>query len=271
MKFDERKKLILSAFDTVADSYDNPALRFFVDSATCLSDLLALSGTERLLDVASGTGAVALSVAASLPRGHVTGIDFSEGMLTRAREKAKATGLGNVEFIQMDVERLDLPADSFDAASCAFGIFFLEDMAEAMREIAGKVKPGGRIVISTFSESSFSPLADIFLDRIRSYGVEVPSLLSWKRLARKESLFKLLDGAGLKKIRIHEEELGYFLKDADQWWQFLWGSGFRGLINKLSKKDLDKFRAEHKAEIMRHAAKQGIKLRVDCLYGVGTR
>lgn len=271
MDFRERKKLILSAFDTVAESYDNPALQFFKTSAVCLADLLELNGDEEILDVASGTGAVTLTIAERLPDGRVLGIDFSEGMLERAREKAKSKGLANVEFAAMEIENIDLPLESFDAACCSFGIFFLEDMVEGMRQITGKVKPGGRVVISTFSEASFSPLSEIFLDHIRSYGVETPATLSWKRVATRESLSKLLSDAGLKAIQIHEKDLGYFLKDAEQWWQFLWGAGYRGLINQLSDDDLVRFRAEHKEKIMRYATEEGIKLRVECLYALGYR
>ncbi|MEE9542186.1 MAG: methyltransferase domain-containing protein [Thermodesulfobacteriota bacterium] len=271
MESSERKKLIQTTFDTVADSYDNPFLCFFPNSAVYLTDLLELRGDELLLDIASGTGAVSLTAAARLPDGRVTGIDFSEGMLSRAREKAKAAGLDNAEFIWMDMDSLDLPAESFDAASCSFGLFFVEDMVEALKRIAGEVKPGGRIVVSSFSELSFSPLADLFLDRIRTYGVEVPASLSWKRLSSEESITRLFKDAGLKSIRVYEKDLGYYLKDPGEWWHLLRGAGFRGFIDKLTEKDLERFRLEHSEEILEHLTEDGIKVRVECLYGVGIK
>jgi ubiquinone/menaquinone biosynthesis C-methylase UbiE len=137
---------------------------------------------RRVLDVATGTGNLALEIARTFPDTQVTGIDFSSGMLAQARAKAEAEGIRNAEFLEMDMREIRLPGDRFDAAVCAFGVFFAEDMAAQLRHMAARVRPGGRIVISCFYEDSFQPLVEILSKRLERYGVERPPL-RWKLIA----------------------------------------------------------------------------------------
>ena len=136
----ERKAMIKETFNTVAAGYDHPALRFFSESAERLAACLALRGDEQVLDVATGTGNAALALAPRLPRGRVTAIDFSPGMLTRAAARAEAAGIGNIEFIEMDMQSLAFPPAHFDAAVCAFGIFFVDDMTAQLRHMADTLR-----------------------------------------------------------------------------------------------------------------------------------
>ena len=104
MNEQERKVMILATFNTVASGYDNHALRYFADSANHLAKLLNLQGDEHLLDVATGTGSNALTLAQHLPSGQVTGIDFSAGMLQQARAKAELSAIHNADFVEMDMQ-----------------------------------------------------------------------------------------------------------------------------------------------------------------------
>ena len=126
----QRKAALKETFDTVSGGYDGVALRFFSQSAQSMVSLLDLRGDEHALDVACGTGHASLAVARMLPNGRVTGVDFSAGMLDQARSKAALRGIGNIEFLERDMTALGFPAESFDVALCAFGIFFVDDMAE---------------------------------------------------------------------------------------------------------------------------------------------
>jgi ubiquinone/menaquinone biosynthesis C-methylase UbiE len=178
----QRKAMIKETFNAVAPGYDHPALRFFPDSAEHLADSLALCGDERVLDVATGTGSAALALSRRLPRGGITAVDFSAGMLAQAAAKAAARSAANVRFVEMDMQALAFPAADFDAATCAFGIFFVEDMTAQLRHIADQVRPGGKIALCSFYEDAFLPLSDLFLARLAQYGVEAPPL-GWKRIS----------------------------------------------------------------------------------------
>lgn len=264
----ERKAMIKATFDTVAAGYDHPALRFFPESARCLVDVLAPAGGEHVLDVATGTGSVALALAARLPRGRVTAIDFSTGMLAEARAKAAARGAGNVDFVEMDMQSVAFPHASFDDAVCAFGIFFVDDMAAQLRHIAERVRPGGKIAVCGFYEDAFLPLAELFLARMERYGVERPPL-SWKRIGNETLARTLFESAGLERIHIERRNLGYYLADAGDWWQVIWNAGFRGLVSQLAPAERVRFQEEHLAEVRTYCRAEGLWLDVKVIYALG--
>lgn len=264
----QRKEFIRHTFNSVATGYDRPALRFFQDSAVHLIEQLELQGDEQALDVATGTGAVALLLARGLKCGQVTGIDMSDGMLEQARLKAAAQTLSNISFQTMDMTALDFPVSKFDCASASFALFFVADMPACLSGIVRQLRPGGRVVICGFSGPSFAPNVDLFLARIERYGVVVPPP-SWKRLGDESLNLALFAAAGLEDIQIQRRDLSYHLATSEDWWDVLWYAGFRGLLNQLSASDLERFRTEHLEEISALAVQQGIPLHIEVLYTRG--
>lgn len=263
----QRKAFIRQTFDTVSVGYDREALRFFGDSAGHMAEQLQLKGDEHVLDVATGTGAVALTLARRLPGGRVTGIDLSTGMLGRAEAKAAELGLGNTSFQAMDMTCLNFPSDHFHGATAAFSLFFVVDMEACLRGIVRHLKPGGHVVACAFTEDAFIPHVDLFFERIQAYGVELPPM-SWKRMCHEDANHELFAAAGLENVRTTRRDLSYPLGDAEAWWDVIWYAGFRGLVGQLAEEDLARFRAEHLAEI---AALGDIPLRVEVIYAVGSK
>jgi demethylmenaquinone methyltransferase / 2-methoxy-6-polyprenyl-1,4-benzoquinol methylase len=100
---------------------------------------------ERVLDVCTGTGELAMLLARKVgPHGAVTGADFCEEMLERAR--TKSVGRRNLSFVFADAKQLSFPDDSFDAVTVAFGMRNIPDTALALAEINRVLKPGGRFI-----------------------------------------------------------------------------------------------------------------------------
>ena len=270
MKKNELKELFKTTFNTVAEGYDGASMRFFPQSAAHLPEFLDLNGNERVLDVACGTGCASFSLAKKLPEGHVTGIDFSRGMLSQAMRKQEEEGIRNVDFSEMDMQALDFPDGHFDVAVSAFSIFFVDDMQSQLSQIARKVKSGGKIIMTTFFENAFTPLIGIFLDHLKEYGIKPPSL-TWKRVASSGQCKSLFEDAGMQHVRSEQMKFGYYLEDASQWWYIVWNGGFRGLFNKMAPDDLQQFRKEHLLKIDRLASDRGIWLEMNILYTLGNR
>lgn len=263
------KQRVQSTFDTVAGGYDGEALWFFPASAAGVVEYFPLRGDEHVLDAATGTGWAALALAHALPKGRVTGIYLSRGMLDQARAKAQTRGLHNVEFLEMDVDALTFAPQHFDATNCAFGIFFLEDMTRALRHIAHCVKPGGVVVTTTFAAGAFLPHSDLFLDRIERHGVARPPL-SYMRTDSEDKTRALFEAAGLTQIQTHRRDLSRDV-DAQGWWQLVWNAGYRGMVNQLGADNIDAFREAHLAEIQALVNSGSSRLCVEVIDTVGTK
>jgi len=99
----------------------------------------------RVLDLASGVGDPALSIAAKVaPSGRVTASDLGPGMISLAEELARQQGLTNIEFREANAESLPFAAESYDVLTCRFGVMFFPDLHKALRECLRVLKPGGR-------------------------------------------------------------------------------------------------------------------------------
>jgi ubiquinone/menaquinone biosynthesis C-methylase UbiE len=266
----DRKKMIQRGFDTVAPGYDHPSMPFFPETARRLVEYLDLQPHHHLLDACTGTGAVALTAAEILTQGKVTGVDLSGGMLQQAKNKAAANNLNNTEFQQMDLEQLAFPPATFDVATSSFGLFFLEDMIQGLRNIAATVKPGGKVAITSFAGEAFSPMADIFIERYEATGRIAPPL-SWKRLATEELIRELFDAVGITSVSIHHEPLGYHMTEAKMWWDIVWNAGWRSLLNQLTADEQKQFEQDHMQEIADVIGDDGVWFNTEVIIAVGEK
>ncbi len=110
---------------------------------------VALSGIragEQVLDVCTGTGELAFMLSRKVgPRGTVTGADFCEEMLARARSKA-GRRYANITYILSDAKQLPFPDNPFDAVTVSFGMRNIPDTGLALREIKRVLRPGGKFI-----------------------------------------------------------------------------------------------------------------------------
>lgn len=110
-------------------------------------DALAVRPGMRVLDVASGPGEPALSIAAAIaPDGQVTATDLTPEMLASAEENARARGVANIAFQQADAESLPFPDGAFDAVTCRFGAMLFPDIQKALGEMRRVLVSDGRVV-----------------------------------------------------------------------------------------------------------------------------
>ena len=147
-------------FDRIAHRYDllNRVLSLGIDQRWRRRTARALAlddapGPPRVLDLATGTGDLALLIAKRHRASRVVGLDPAGRMLERARVKARAAGLADrVELLTGDAETLPFPDDSFDGVTIAFGIRNVPDRARALREMRRVTRPGGRVAVLELSE-----------------------------------------------------------------------------------------------------------------------
>ena len=112
---------------------------------TRVIELLGLEAGMRVLDLACGPGTLSRPIAARVaPGGEVIGVDLAEGMI----ELAGATGISNAHFQVMDIEKLDFPDASFDAAACGHGLQFAPNLSRALAEARRVLRPGARFAAS---------------------------------------------------------------------------------------------------------------------------
>ncbi len=261
------KTIIKDTFDAVASGYDSAVLRFFADSAAHMSERLGLRGDEQVLDVACGTGHATLALARRLRRGHVTAVDFSPAMLARARDKAKALGLRNVDFVEADMQALPWRR-RFDVAVCTFGIFFVADMDAELAHIAGTVKPNGRVMITSFAAGYMEPMRSLLIERVRRLGVEPPAQ-TWLRIADLDGCRSFFTAAGLADVAAESRDLGYPLSGPEQWWDVVWNAGFRRLVSALPPPERAAFKAAHLAEVESLRGGEGIPMPVPVIFTTG--
>jgi demethylmenaquinone methyltransferase/2-methoxy-6-polyprenyl-1,4-benzoquinol methylase len=135
------------------------------------ADLARVGPGSRVLDVATGTGDLAIELARRVaPGGEVVGSDFSEGMLARARGKAaKNADQSRLRFEWGDAQDLPYSENSFDAATVGFGARNFSDLPRGLAEMARVVRPGGRVVVLEFTTPTRPPLSlfyRLWFDRV---------------------------------------------------------------------------------------------------------
>jgi demethylmenaquinone methyltransferase/2-methoxy-6-polyprenyl-1,4-benzoquinol methylase len=171
-------------------------------------ELAAVAPGDRALDVATGTGDLALELANRVgPTGEVVGIDFSEKMLELARAKAGA----RVRFESGNALALPYPNGAFDAATVGFGARNFSDLERGLGEMARVVRPGGRVVVLEITTPRRPPLSTFFriwFDRIvpaigqivdsQAYSY-LPS--SVRRFPGPDELAAVMSRSGLRDIR----------------------------------------------------------------------
>src|SRR6266478_2386341 len=130
-----------------------PTLQTWLGPVTeAMLDMADLQPGARVLDLAAGAGEPSLSAAERVgPSGHVLATDISSNILEFAAEAARERGLTNVKTRVMDGENPDLPDESFDAVLSRLGLIYFPDRAGALGAAHRLLKPGGRVVLASFS------------------------------------------------------------------------------------------------------------------------
>jgi demethylmenaquinone methyltransferase / 2-methoxy-6-polyprenyl-1,4-benzoquinol methylase len=184
-----KKQQIAAMFDKIAFRYDflNHFLSGGIDGywrKRAIRELRGLAADSAVLDVATGTGDMAILLARRLPRNRVTGVDISAGMLEVGRQKVARLKLGNRITLQAgDSEALPFAADSFDAVTVAFGVRNFENLEKGLLEMYRVLKPNGKLVVLEFSQPQVPVLCQLYRAYMRRIAPRIAGIAASNREA----------------------------------------------------------------------------------------
>lgn len=143
-------------FDNIAPTYDrlNHLMSFSIDRwwRAKVVRLVRRMKPLRIMDLATGTGDLAIKMAKRIPKARIMGVDLSENMLSVAAEKVRRQGLDDhIALYQGDAENLDVGDNVLDVVTVAFGVRNFGNIAQGLSEIKRSLRSGGHIVVLEFS------------------------------------------------------------------------------------------------------------------------
>lgn len=204
--------------------WDEITMNFLVPYGDEIIRLLKPEGSDKVLDIAAGTGEPGLSIAPMIPEGKVIVTDLSEGMLDVANEKASALGLNNLETQVADACELPFENNTFDGVSCRFGLMFVPDMQLAVQEMARVVKPGGRIATTVWAGPENNFWITCMMQNISQH-IDMPKppegAPGMFRCAQPGLIASMFEHAGLKNISENEASGNMEAGSAQQYWDFM--------------------------------------------------
>ena len=154
-------------FDAIAGKYDllNHTLSFGFDKGWRRKGIRFLRpySPKQILDIATGTGDLAIAMQKQLHAETIIGADISEGMMEVGRQKVKEAGLqDNISFEYQDCTALTFADNTFDAVTAAFGVRNFEDIEKGLREMYRVTKPGGHLMILELSTPESFPMKQLY-------------------------------------------------------------------------------------------------------------
>ena len=234
---------------------------------------------SRVLDLASGVGDPALSIAAKVtPSGRVTATDLGSGMISLAEELARKKGLTNIEFREASAESLPFAEESYDALTCRFGIMFFPDLPRALRECLRVLKPGGRAVFVAWGKKEqpfFTTTAGIILKHVPvpppPPDPDGPSIFMF---GERDRLRRSLEAAGFRNV--HEEARivnGHWAGPPEEYWEQFSevAAPFRPLIAQLSPERMAQAKSEIFSGLQKFWNGKELNMPLEIIIGTGTR
>lgn len=242
------KQQLLNDFDS-RTNYDNG--RFYKAIANRLIEFANLQKGQKILDIATGTGIVALNAAQKVgSQGKAIGVDISAGMLNNAKQKLAETNLQNVEFILSDAETVLFSDNSFDAVVCSLAVCYLTDIPAALRKWHRWIKANGFIAFNVWHEIAF-PTSVLFREVAQKYGINVPNPNA--AMGTIERCNAILHETGFQNIQIETQQFGWYFKVDNKVAEDIWWMNAKNVFGyqvfQLSADKLEQCKAEYVKEM----------------------
>ena len=259
------------AWNLVAADYAAEIVPMFERYADVALDLAEVGPTDRILDVATGPGTLALRAAARVK--HVTAVDFSPPMIERLRERAASEGIANVEASVGDGHALMIASDAMDAVFSMFGLFLFADRARGFGEIHRVLRPERRAVVASWSPMEKIPAFAILFGALRELMPGLPFGQGAAPLGSPDAIHQEMGSAGFARVDVQPVTFASTAPSLAEFWASLVRT-MAPLALLKSKLGPDKWDPLGSSIYQALEAKLGpgaIPLEMEALLGVGTK
>lgn len=211
----------LGIWNQISQLYETEIDRRFAPVVEAVIGRASLRSGERVLDLGTGTGAVAARAAVAVgATGSVVGVDISPEMLAQARRTTARAGLENAEFTEGRAEEIPAASATFDIVLASLSLMYVIDRAAAAREIARVLRPGGRLVAAVWAGAASCDIV-LFQQTAGSFAPPPPVPGVGPGALADPSIFVAqLAGAGVE-ADVQKEVLGFDFDDFESAWNVL--------------------------------------------------
>ena len=240
-----------------------------------LLSVLAVREGERVLDLGTGPGEPALTIARMVgPKGRVTGVDLSENMISIAQRVAAARSVQNAEFRVMDSSALGFEGAAFDAVISSFGFQIFTDPEKAAREARRVLSPGGRIAVAVWSTGDKVPYLDAIVGPMLKHAEpdETGYIPTPYEMGGAGEMISFLEAAGFQKAEETRVSHRMVFDDEERYLQMLLKATPIG--HSLSEETPEIQRevlAETRANLQQWKTAEGISLPAECVLVVARK
>ena len=248
----------------------------FGPATEMMLDLANMRVGDRVLEVAAGTGDLAIMIARRVgPNGYVLATDVSTSMLNVAAEAVLNAGLTNVETRVMDAENIELDADSFDAVICRMGLMLFSKPVKTLIGMHRVLKPAARVFALVWSTEEKNPYRGVPLAIVRRIGnnlTEEPGLRLFA-LGKPGVLEETFRAAGFLDAAIYTVPTQWRFPSTAEAVRFMKDSypGLQHLMTQLSETERELAWTEIEQQLSQFEGPDGFEAPGEVLMGVGTK
>lgn len=248
---DQKRQIVHAMWASVADRWDEHAAyveRRAAGINTAMLDGVALTPTDRVLELACGPGG--LGIVAAAQAGEVVLSDVVPAMVEIAAKHLANSGVTNATTRIVDLEDIDEPAASFDVVLCREGLMFAVDPAAALAQIHGVLRNHGRVAVAVWGPPSDNPWLSIVMESVGAqvgHPVPPPGMPGPFALGDADALVALFESAGFADVALQAVDVPLHATSFEEWWTRT--SGVAGPVAKIVAGLPDHAKAELEARL----------------------